>query len=44
MYGAFGVLDSACMVQFSSNFEKVKIICKTAMVCQKIKNACGVNA
>jgi hypothetical protein len=21
---------------------KVKIICKTAMVCQKIKNACGV--
>jgi hypothetical protein len=22
---------------------KVKIICKTAMVCKKIKNACGIN-
>jgi hypothetical protein len=22
---------------------KVKIICKTVMVCKKIKNACGVN-
>jgi hypothetical protein len=29
--------------QFFEQLRKVKIICKTAMVCNKIKNACGVN-
>jgi hypothetical protein len=28
--------------KFFGQLQKVKIICKTAMVCKKIKNACGV--
>jgi hypothetical protein len=28
---------------FLKQLQKVKIICKTAMLCKKIKNACGVN-
>jgi hypothetical protein len=32
MHGAFGVIDTRCM----------KIRCKTALLCKKIKNACGV--
>jgi hypothetical protein len=52
MHGACGVIDTACMVhvvsltphaqKFFEQLRKVKIICKTAMVCKKINNACGI--
>jgi hypothetical protein len=43
MHGACGVVDTACKKKCFEQLQKVKIICKTAMVCKKIKNVCGVN-
>jgi hypothetical protein len=39
MHGACGVIDNRMDTKIFEQLRKVKIICKTAMVCKKMKNA-----